>query len=399
MSHSFINPLSIPVLGFCAYSGTGKTTLLKQLIPELINQGLRLAVIKHAHHDFDVDIPGKDSYEMRKAGAKQVLVASHIRWALMTEDAVDGDPKLTHLLQQIDTSAVDIVLVEGFKKLALPKIELHRAAHGKPFIHTQDDNIIAIACCDNTVVPESLPRLNLNNIQQISAFVLAYHKSWKTSQLGYVDTLESSTCSPEKSSLSLPLPLPLPNSFEPILDNIKPIRDIEKIAVVNGFSRILASSPDLASTNADIKSGLNIGSRLNLNTLKLLLEQGIRNIDVIKRPNVAILADDDIDTANINHELVALNMATLSTMLTKLDCHIVDLGSAMRSGTIKNEAQLLANKVDIFILLGTNQPPQITNDDNSQCITVQLSNDSATIQTELTRYILPIINKLANWTV
>ena len=172
MTTVFKNPLSIPVLGFCAYSGTGKTTLLKQLIPALNQRGLRLAVIKHAHHNFDVDIPGKDSYEMRKAGAKQMLVASHIRWALMTEDALDTDPSLSHLLQQIETDKVDIVLVEGFKKLALPKIELHRASHGKPFIHTHDDNIVAIACCDDTQTPSELTRLDLNNVDQIADFVI-----------------------------------------------------------------------------------------------------------------------------------------------------------------------------------------------------------------------------------
>ena len=123
MTVEFSNPLPIPVLGFCAYSGTGKTTLLKQLIPELNQRGIRLAVIKHAHHNFDVDIPGKDSFEMRKAGARQVLVASHVRWALMTEDPVENDPQLQHLLRQIEADKVDMVLVEGFKKLALPKIK------------------------------------------------------------------------------------------------------------------------------------------------------------------------------------------------------------------------------------------------------------------------------------
>ncbi|QBF83162.1 bifunctional molybdopterin-guanine dinucleotide biosynthesis adaptor protein MobB/molybdopterin molybdotransferase MoeA [Shewanella maritima] len=179
MSVPFSNPLPVPVLGFCAYSGTGKTTLLKQLIPELNRRGLRLAVIKHAHHNFDVDIPGKDSYEMRKAGARQMLVASHVRWALMTEDAVDGDPKLDHLLKQIEADKVDIVLVEGFKKLTLPKIELHRAAHGKPFIHEQDDNIVAIACCDDTNTPAELKRLDLNNVGQIADFVVEYQQNWQ----------------------------------------------------------------------------------------------------------------------------------------------------------------------------------------------------------------------------
>jgi molybdopterin-guanine dinucleotide biosynthesis protein MobB len=184
MTIAFTNPLTIPVLGFCAYSGTGKTTLLTQLIPELNRRGLRLAVLKHAHHDFDVDTPGKDSYEMRKAGAQQVIVASHMRWALMTEDPVEGDPDLIYLLKQLDTNKADIVLVEGFKKLALPKIELHRAAHGKTFIHIQDENIIAIACCNDTQLPTSLLRLDINNINQIADFVIQYKNNYTPQREG-----------------------------------------------------------------------------------------------------------------------------------------------------------------------------------------------------------------------
>lgn len=183
MTTPFSNPLPIPVLGFCAYSGTGKTTLLTQLIPELTRRGVRLAVIKHAHHTFDVDTPGKDSYEMRKAGARQMLVASHVRWALMTEDEVDGDPTLPHLLAQIEADKVDMVLVEGFKKLALPKIELHRAAHGKPFIHTDDNNIMAVACCDDTVLPDGIRRLDLNNVAQIADFVQEFAANWQPAPL------------------------------------------------------------------------------------------------------------------------------------------------------------------------------------------------------------------------
>ena len=204
MSCVFNNPLSIPVLGFCAYSGTGKTTLLKQLIPELNRRGLRLAVIKHAHHNFDVDIPGKDSYEMRKAGAKQMLVASHVRWALMTEDALDSDPSLPHLLKQIEAEKVDIVLVEGFKKLALPKIELHRASHGKPFIHTHDDNIVAIACCDETQTPAELTRLDLNNVGQIADFVVQYQQSWQAPKVTLpIDLASAETPQPGQQGLSV----------------------------------------------------------------------------------------------------------------------------------------------------------------------------------------------------
>ena len=234
MSIPFTNPLSIPVLGFCAYSGTGKTTLLKKLIPELNSRGVKLAVIKHAHHNFDVDIPGKDSFEMRKAGARQVLVASHIRWALMTEDAVQGDPQLPHLLQQIEQDKVDIVLVEGFKKLELPKIELHRAAHGKPFIHTQDDNIQAIACCDDTQVSGDLHRLDINNVAQIADFVIEYIGKWQVSPAA-VPLAPSAGCELEMSKT-----LSVRQGIDHILSFVKPITDTERLALDDLSGRVLA---------------------------------------------------------------------------------------------------------------------------------------------------------------
>lgn len=234
MSTPFVNPLSIPVLGFCAYSGTGKTTLLKQLIPELNQRGLRLAVIKHAHHDFDVDIPGKDSYEMRKAGARQMLVASHVRWALMTEDARDGDPELVHLLKQIEADKVDIVLVEGFKKLTLPKIELHRAAHGKPFIYTQDDNILAIACCDDTELPSELRRLDLNNVGQIAEFVMEYANSWQALSPSLpLATVDACALGGDKN-------LSVSQGLAQILSHVTPVTGVEEVGLDALTHRVLA---------------------------------------------------------------------------------------------------------------------------------------------------------------
>ncbi len=239
MSNPFVNPLAIPVLGFCAYSGTGKTTLLKQLIPELNQRGLRLAVIKHAHHNFDVDIPGKDSYEMRKAGARQMLVASHVRWALMTEDARDGDPELVHLLKQIEADKVDIVLVEGFKKLALPKIELHRAAHGKPFIYTQDENILAIACCDDTqlpsdALPNELRRLDLNNVSQIADFVIEYAQNWEAPLQYPISAVDACTIGDNKN-------LSVSQGLAQILSHISPVAEVEEIDLDALDNRVLAS--------------------------------------------------------------------------------------------------------------------------------------------------------------
>ncbi|WP_394202753.1 bifunctional molybdopterin-guanine dinucleotide biosynthesis adaptor protein MobB/molybdopterin molybdotransferase MoeA [Shewanella waksmanii] len=235
MSIPFNNPLSIPVLGFCAYSGTGKTTLLKKLIPELNRRGVRLAVIKHAHHNFDVDIPGKDSFEMRKAGARQMLVASHIRWALMTEDEVEDAPKLPHLLQQIEQDKIDIVLVEGFKKLELPKIELHRAAHGKPFIHTHDDNIQAIACCDDTELPTELRRLDINNVSQIADFVIEYKDNYQVKSKLPLQAAPECGC-----ELDTAKTLSVRAGIDNILSYVKPVTEQQNIALDDLSNRVLA---------------------------------------------------------------------------------------------------------------------------------------------------------------
>ena len=140
-----MNPFNVPVLGFAAYSGTGKTTLLVQLIPLLKAQGIRVALIKHAHHDFDIDIPGKDSYELRKAGAAQVLVASDKRRALITEIEPAAEPELNELVNQLDLDSADLVLVEGFRHLPFPKIELHRPSLNKGLIFPGDASVIAVA--------------------------------------------------------------------------------------------------------------------------------------------------------------------------------------------------------------------------------------------------------------
>lgn len=165
---------SIPVLGFCAHSsGIGKTTLLTQLIPALVSQGLRISVIKHAHHDFDIDHEGKDSYRLRQAGAVQMMIGSRQRWALMTELArtphAENEPNLGHLLAQMDAKLTDLVLAEGFKHEAIPKIEVHRAHLGKPLLAEHDENIIAIAT--DTPLSIDKPQIDLNNIDAMAAFI------------------------------------------------------------------------------------------------------------------------------------------------------------------------------------------------------------------------------------
>lgn len=166
----------LPILGFAAWSGTGKTTLLKQLLPRLITRGLRVGCIKHAHHDFDVDTPGKDSYELRHAGASQMLIASAKRWALMTESPCADVPCLAELLQHLDGTQLDMVLVEGFKAEVFPKIELYRPSVGKPLQYLNDSSIVAIATDEpNALLGQvDLPVLNLNDVFAIESFVFEF---------------------------------------------------------------------------------------------------------------------------------------------------------------------------------------------------------------------------------
>lgn len=169
----------IPVLGFAAYSGTGKTTLLVKLLPLMKLQGLRVAMIKHTHHDFDIDRPGKDSYELRQAGANQVLLASDKRSALLTEYDEGSEPDIKQLVEQLDLKNLDLVLVEGFRHLPFAKIELHRPATAKPLLFREDPSIIAIAC-DENIDTVDLPLLNLNAVEEVADFI----NRWLGNQAG-----------------------------------------------------------------------------------------------------------------------------------------------------------------------------------------------------------------------
>ncbi|MEW8507777.1 MAG: molybdopterin-guanine dinucleotide biosynthesis protein B [Candidatus Thiodiazotropha sp.] len=169
----------LPLLGFAAYSGTGKTTLLKQLIPLLKEAGLALAVIKHAHHQVEVDHPGKDSYELRKAGAGQVLLASSRHWALMVDEVEEREPTLPELLQRLDCGSLDLVLVEGFRHLSFPKIELHRSSLQKPLLFPSDSSIVAIASDSDIGRESGLPRLNLNHPPEIADFIQGYCEQFR----------------------------------------------------------------------------------------------------------------------------------------------------------------------------------------------------------------------------
>jgi molybdopterin-guanine dinucleotide biosynthesis protein B len=155
------------VIGLSGWSGAGKTTLLSRVIPYLLGQGLRVSVIKHAHHEFDVDVPGKDSWVHRQSGATEVLVSSSRRWALMHELRGAAEPRLPELLSKM--SQVDLVVIEGFKREPHSKIEVHRAANNKPLLFPDDPDIVGIAT--DAVVESRLPMVHLDDVEAIAALM------------------------------------------------------------------------------------------------------------------------------------------------------------------------------------------------------------------------------------
>ncbi|MEC9264775.1 MAG: molybdopterin-guanine dinucleotide biosynthesis protein B [Pseudomonadota bacterium] len=162
------------VLGIAGYSGSGKTTLVTKLIPALIERGLTVSTIKHAHHAFDVDTPGKDSYEHRKAGATEVLVSSAQRWALMHEHRGAAEPGLDDLLDRL--APVDLVLVEGWKFGDHPKLEVFRQSVGKPMLARDDRQVVAIATDLQELPGLSIPCLDIDDVDAIADFVVEYAK-------------------------------------------------------------------------------------------------------------------------------------------------------------------------------------------------------------------------------
>ncbi|HCE2441238.1 TPA: bifunctional molybdopterin-guanine dinucleotide biosynthesis adaptor protein MobB/molybdopterin molybdotransferase MoeA [Vibrio parahaemolyticus] len=222
--------LNIPILGFAAYSGTGKTTLLEALLPKLTEAGLRIGMLKHAHHNFDVDKPGKDSYRLRKAGTSQMLIASRNRFALMTETP-EAEAEFEYLLTRFDEDKLDVVLVEGCKNIAFPKIELHREEVGKPWLYPHDDNIIAIAS-DTAELDSELPQMNINDLDAIAQFVLQYVQDAKAPKSKEKDAACCDTLSPAFLSVV--------QGQEKILSLVNTVSGIEACKIENAYGRVLA---------------------------------------------------------------------------------------------------------------------------------------------------------------
>ena len=164
------------LIGFAAYSGTGKTTLIKDVVMILKKSNYRVSVIKHAHHNFDIDQPGKDSYEIRKSGAENMLISSKNRWALMHENMNNNELTLVDLVNLLGKIKYDLILVEGFKAEPFPKIELYRKEISKDreLLSSSDKNIIAIATEKKTKLETSLPVLDINNAQNIADFIINF---------------------------------------------------------------------------------------------------------------------------------------------------------------------------------------------------------------------------------
>ncbi|EOW0802762.1 bifunctional molybdopterin-guanine dinucleotide biosynthesis adaptor protein MobB/molybdopterin molybdotransferase MoeA [Vibrio parahaemolyticus] len=222
--------LNIPILGFAAYSGTGKTTLLEALLPKLTEAGLHIGMLKHAHHNFDVDKPGKDSYRLRKAGASQMLIASRNRFALMTETP-EAEAEFEYLLTRFDEDKLDVVLVEGCKNIAFPKIELHREEVGKPWLYPHDENIIAIAS-DSAELDSELPQMNINDLDAIAQFVLQYVQDAKAPKSKEKDAACCDTLSPAFLSVV--------QGQEKVLSLVNTVSEIEACKIENAYGRVLA---------------------------------------------------------------------------------------------------------------------------------------------------------------
>ena len=158
------------ILGIAGYSGSGKTTLIEKVVPVLVREGLRVSLVKHAHHEFDVDQPGKDSYRHRHAGCSEVIVSSSKRWVLMHELRGAAEPSLQEQLKHF--SRCDLVIVEGYKNEPMPKIEVHRRDGHTPLLFPDDANVVAVAT--DEILDTALPQLDIDDPEDVARFLLQY---------------------------------------------------------------------------------------------------------------------------------------------------------------------------------------------------------------------------------
>ncbi|MBJ2144881.1 bifunctional molybdopterin-guanine dinucleotide biosynthesis adaptor protein MobB/molybdopterin molybdotransferase MoeA [Vibrio sp. IB15] len=245
---------NLPLLGFAAYSGTGKTTVLEALLPLLTDAGLKVGVLKHAHHDFDVDKPGKDSYRLRKAGANQMLISSRNRHVMMTETP-EAEADFDYLLTRFDTNTLDLILVEGCKNIAFPKIELHRDKVGKPWLYPNDDNIIAIAA--DSKVESNLPQMAISDLEAIRDFIIDYTQSFDPAS----KTNKVASCAFSKDNTPVvccdsfsPAGLTVTQGQQKIVDSIDALELTESVALEQGYGRVLAE---------DVISPINVPQNTN----------------------------------------------------------------------------------------------------------------------------------------
>ena len=158
------------IIGIAGYSGSGKTTLIEKVIPLLVAEGLRVSLVKHAHHEFDVDQPGKDSYRHRHAGATEVLVSSSARWVVMHELRGAAEPTLPEQLKHL--SPCDLVIIEGYKSAEIPKIEVHRRDSNAPLLHPDDPHVVAVVTDEELDTP--LPQIGLDDAAAVARFMVKF---------------------------------------------------------------------------------------------------------------------------------------------------------------------------------------------------------------------------------